>query len=134
MSPEHIIALAEAQREYQHTCENGWVLKVRLPERRVIRRAVLGVDDKDTAGMNEAAERLALASIIGWSGVTLADVGLGDSAGIDPKAAAPFVPALVAALLGDRLDLFDPYQQDFMRRVNDRIKLAQADEKNSASA
>lgn len=134
MSPEHILTLANAEREYQYTCANGWILTVRLPERRVIRRVVLGVDEKDTAGMNDAAERLALASVIGWSNVTLADVGLPASAGIDAKAPAPFLPALVSTLLGDRLDLFDPFQQDFMRRVNARITQAQADEKNSDSA
>jgi hypothetical protein len=133
MSPEHIVALAEAERVYQYPCGNGWTFSVRLPERRVIRRAVMGVEEKDAAGMNEAAEGLAIASIIGWSGVTLADVGLAGSAGIDPKGPAPFVPALVSALLGDRLEVFDPYLQDFMRRVTERNKLAQADEKNSDS-
>jgi hypothetical protein len=44
------------------------------------------------------------------------------------------VPALVSPLLGDRLEVFDPYLQDFMRRVTERNKLAQADEKNSDSA
>jgi hypothetical protein len=134
MSPEHIITLANAEREYQYAFPNGWTLTVRLPERRIIRRAVLGVEEKDAAGMSDAAERLALSSVVGWSGVTLADVGLASSAGIDPKAPAPFIPALVSMLLGDRLELFDTYQQDFMRRVNQRIQQAQADEKNSDSA
>jgi hypothetical protein len=36
MSPEHIITLANAEREYQYAFPNGWTLTVRLPERRLV--------------------------------------------------------------------------------------------------
>jgi len=130
MTPEHMMRLADAEREFEHTCAQGWVLRCRLPTRIEMRSALRATE----GNLDAAVERLVIGSVIGWANVKAVDIGVPEGmAGFDASASLGFSAPLVQALLADRLDALDALQADFVARMNVRDDKLKADEKNSAS-
>lgn len=134
MNPDYITTLAAADREFEHTTAEGWVLRCRLPDQIEMRRAARGAAGEGPGAGFSVGEQLTLRGVISWQNVKLGDVLPAGMAGIDMKAEAPCTQAMVRALLGDRTATFDALQEDFLNRLTARTNQLETDRKNSASA
>jgi hypothetical protein len=134
MTPEFIAQLAAAEREFEHTCSTGWILRARIPTQEEIRRVAIAANTSEESALKGVTVKLALQSVVSWKNVTLEDIGLPAVADTKPTDPAPCTPGIVSFLLGDRLEILDLFVADFVARVNVRTERLKADEKNSASA